>query len=97
VEAEPDAASNSTSQIPWAPARKRPGLQEIDFSCVSEDSAIDAADLEEGEADTAAVAPAAKLPDAGTVSDRLSLVNVTVPAALKETVLLAYEPRAISH
>jgi hypothetical protein len=73
-------------------------LQEIDFSCVSADSAVEAADLEEGEADTAAaVALAARFLDAGTVSDGLSFVDVTVPAALKETVLLANEPRAISH
>jgi hypothetical protein len=46
----------------------------------------------------AVVAPAATFTDAGTVSDGLLLVRFTLPAAaLNETVLLAYEPRAIFH
>jgi hypothetical protein len=84
------------------------GLQEIDFSCVSEESTPDAVGFEEGKADAvmaaalalnvAVVAPAATFTDAGTVSDGLLLVRFTLPAAaLKETVLLAYEPRAIFH
>ena len=106
--AESDAASNSISQIPWSFACKRLGLQEIDLSCVNEDSTVDAAGPEEGEADAvmaaavalnvAVVAPAATFTDAGTVSDGLLLVRFTLPAAaLNETVLLAYEPRAIFH
>ena len=45
----------------------------------------------------AVVAPAATVTDAGTVSAGLLLVKATLPAALKDTVLLAYEPRAIFH
>jgi hypothetical protein len=46
----------------------------------------------------AVLAPAATVTDAGTVSNGSLLVNVTLPdAALKETVLLANEPKAISH
>jgi len=40
----------------------------------------------------AVVAPVATATDAGTVSKLLLLLSVTLPAALKATVLLAYVP-----
>ena len=44
---------------------------------------------------TDVVAPTGIVTDPGTVSKGLLLVNVTVPAGLKETVLLAYDARAV--
>src|SRR5580700_3975540 len=43
----------------------------------------------------AVVAPAATVTEAGTASKGLLLVNVTLPAALKATVLLAYVPAGL--
>src|SRR5579863_6488782 len=43
----------------------------------------------------AVVAPAATVTDAGTVSNGLLLVKVTLPAALKAAVLLAYVPAGL--
>jgi hypothetical protein len=43
----------------------------------------------------AVVAPTGTVIDAGTVSRGLLLVSVTLPAALKATVLLAYVPAGL--